>query len=169
MGGHCDAGLRLCRRDVPHVSGVLLYRQVVVSIGRASATSACSMSSADDLAAGWSQWGVTCEQWANRGKGGFTYTRSITWAYDSPTCREIDVDAFVLVDPSGFIPVGTPLYGDETCTPPVVGDVDPSSFVYGLAWTSGGQDVANGICRAGNSDPDLVAARQPGNLYICGV
>lgn len=138
------------------------------SVGRASATSACSMSSADDLAAGWSQWGATWEQWANSGKGGFTCTRSITWANDSPTCTEIDVNSFVLVDPSGFIPVGTPYYGDGTCTPPLVGTVG-FPYVYGLAWTSGDQDTANGICRAGNSLPGLVASRSAGNLYICGV
>jgi len=52
------------------------------SQGRASADAACPTSTAADLAAGWSEWNRSYEMWMNGGKGGWTCTRSITWAKD---------------------------------------------------------------------------------------
>jgi hypothetical protein len=143
------------------------------SVGRASANGACSTSSAADLSAGWSQW-------ANGGKGGYTCTRSVTWALDAPTeapmpagdCTLIG-DAFVVLDPSGFIPFGAPVYLEQTCTPPAPNTIgegenrDDSAARYGLAWTTAGQAAADAICRAGNSLPYLVAFNVDENVYFC--
>lgn len=158
------------------------------SVGRSSANGACVTSSAEDLAAGWSQWSSSWEQWANDGKGGYTCTRSITWALEEPTdapasagrCTLI-VEGFFVLDPSGFIPFGAPIYDNESCTPPeddTLGgseeDRDTSNVRYGLAWTSGGQAAANAICQAGNSSPYVTANQYlelelewPGDLYFC--
>jgi hypothetical protein len=150
------------------------------SVGRASANGACSTSSAADLSAGWSQWASSWEQWANGGKGGYTCTRSVTWALDAPTeapmpagdCTLIG-DAFVVLDPSGFIPFGAPVYLEQTCTPPAPNTIgegenrDDSAARYGLAWTTAGQAAADAICRAGNSLPYLVAFNVDENVYFC--
>jgi len=63
----------------PAVANKVWYQ----SVGRASATAACEKSSSTDLAAGWTQWAPSWEQWVNGGKGGFVCNRQITWAYDS--------------------------------------------------------------------------------------
>jgi hypothetical protein len=144
------------------------------SVSRASAATACSTSSADELAAGWwSQWAPSWEQWANGGKGGFTCARSITWAFDSPAdaptdatvlvgvcmlleeATDSDPDLFVLVDPSGFIPDGAPYFDNENCAPP---ESDFLGLPYGAAVTSGGEAAAIAICRAGNPGGGLVSA-----------
>ena len=53
------------------------------SLGRSSAAAACEKSTSSDLAAGWTQWAPSWEQWANNSKGGFVCSRQITWLYDS--------------------------------------------------------------------------------------
>lgn len=50
------------------------------SVGRASATATCQDSSSSDLATGWTVWHPIWEQWMNRGAGGFTCSRALTWA-----------------------------------------------------------------------------------------
>ena len=54
------------------------------SVGRASATAPCEKSTATELAAGWTNWAPSWEQWANDSMGGFVCSRQITWAYDTP-------------------------------------------------------------------------------------
>ena len=150
------------------------------SVGRASETVACSTSSAADLSADWSQWASSWEQWANGGKGGYTCTRSVTWALDAPTeapmpagdCTLLGEDLFVVLDPSGFIPFGAPLYSEQTCTTPfqTLGEGenrDDAATRYGLAWTSAGQAAADAICRAGNLLPYLVGFNVEEDLYFC--
>jgi len=137
------------------------------SVSRVSATAACSTSSADDLAAGWSQWGATWEQWVNGGTGGFTCARSITWALDSPMsgveCTAFR-QSFVLLDPSGFLPPDTPVYSDETCTV-IVDSIEPG---YGYVITSNGLSAAGEVCQVRNQQFNVVANLVEGDsLYAC--
>jgi hypothetical protein len=143
------------------------------SVGRVSAASACPTSSAADEAAGWSQWGGTWELWANGGTGGFTCTRSINWAFDEPTkeptsasvCTPFGGGAYILVDPSGFIPSGAPAYGNGTCSPPVV--LFLGGIPYGAAWTSGGVVEASAICQAGNPGVAGIEAMNIFSTWVC--
>jgi len=146
------------------------------SVSRASATAACSTSSADDLAAGWSQWGATWEQWVNGGKGGFTCARSITWALDAPAdeptsiggCNPIEGGmAFLLVGPSGFVTNDPPYFDNEACTLPSAGNLNAP---YGLAWTSGDEAAAIAICRAGNpGQSDITAIFSHSSWWVCHI
>lgn len=140
------------------------------SIGRAPTSSACPTLSPDDQAKGWSQWAPSWEQWANDGKGGLTCTRSITWAHDTPTsaplggCTNLG-EGFVVLDPSGFLAPGTPIYDNETCTAPEVENIGDG---FGYAVTSGGLSAATAICQAGNSSQDVSASPiDEYNLYSC--
>lgn len=54
------------------------------SVGRADATAECPKSTEVEVAAGWSQWAGSWEEWPNGGKGGYVCSRQITWAFDSP-------------------------------------------------------------------------------------
>lgn len=144
------------------------------SIGRASAEAACPTDSPEDLTAGWTPWGASWEQWNNNNQGGYVCSRQITWAYDAPVavCTEIADSLFVLLNPSGFIPDGTPEFVDAACT---VDDGSPTSTINGLgyAFTSGGQDAANAICAAAwASIRDrwvVLAGGRAGDLYPCEV
>jgi hypothetical protein len=53
------------------------------SVGRASADAECPKLTADEVAAGWSEWAPSWAQWANDGKGGHVCDRSVTWAFDA--------------------------------------------------------------------------------------
>jgi len=63
----------------PAVANKVWYQ----SVGRASETAACEKSTVAELAAGWTDWAPSWEQWVNGGKGGFVCNRQITWAFDS--------------------------------------------------------------------------------------
>lgn len=75
----------------PHASADQVWHQAV---GRTSADSSCPNSTVDDVAAGWSQWGASWEQWPNSGNGGYACTRSITWAKDSTGagCAQVEIN-----------------------------------------------------------------------------
>lgn len=67
------------------------------SFGRESATAPCVVPTELDIPwqSNWNPnekaWTPTWEQWANGGKGGWTCTRSITWAPGSQTIIQIIV------------------------------------------------------------------------------
>jgi len=73
---------------------------------------------------GWSQWGQSWERWPNGGTGGWTCTRSITWARDSaapdgahiPCSAWTTPDHFLRFDGVNALPIGTELYSDADCT-----------------------------------------------------
>jgi hypothetical protein len=69
------------------------------SQGRVSADAACPSSDAADLETGWSQWNKSYEMWMNHGQGGWTCTRSVTWAKDAIIAAVEDV---VTPHPSGL-------------------------------------------------------------------
>lgn len=109
-------------------------------------------------------WHPSWEQWANRGTGGWTCTRSITWARDSGTaevrnvnpCTFIGFGAYVFLDPTGFIPFDTQTYQDASCA---VAGALAGNAPYGYAFTSSGDLAAQAICRIGNSISFLDASR----------
>ena len=92
------------------------------SVGRVSATADCPKSSPDELAAGWSQWGPSWEQWMTGGKGGFVCSRKITWARDKPLypsayCEFMSARESVYVQFNGgyWLPFNYPVYTSSTC------------------------------------------------------
>ena len=96
------------------------------AFGRTSANSACPNSSADDVAAGWTQWGASWEQWPNSGTGGFTCTRTITWAKDSTGagCAQVEINTDPDVPGWGnfgsgyFVPRLSTKFIDPSCSVP---------------------------------------------------
>lgn len=58
----------------------------IQGVQRPSADAACPASTGPAPQSGWivTDWTPSWEQWANGGTGGWTCTRSITWAKDSP-------------------------------------------------------------------------------------
>ena len=139
------------------------------SISRGSENAACPSLSQADVDAGWSPWASSWEQWSNSGKGGYVCSRSITWAYDEPapvvTCTLIFEGQYVLLDPSGFFPDGTIVYGDELCS----NAIDTANSELGFAFTDAGQSAADAICTAASPalDPAPYAYPVAGSLYIC--
>ena len=118
------------------------------SIGRASAESPCPTTSAEQLAAGWTQWGPTWEKWPNGETGGWTCTRSITWAIDPPAhvtnarCAAwTSPDRFLWFDGVNALPIGTQLYSDADCT-----TLSGSRTVYYWAVFAGTREEAQIIC-----------------------
>jgi hypothetical protein len=82
------------------------------SVGRHSVDVTCPTSTEADLAAGWSAWGASWEQWPNGGKGGYVCTRSITWAHDTQTQVHVGAgcvlyDADVMDTSDGYVDFGT--------------------------------------------------------------
>ena len=120
----------------------------IQAVGRVSAVDGCVSSSADDLAAGWTNWAGSWEQWMNSGTGGYTCTRSITWAKDSAIW-----DACVRLSPSGsswylfsgnrFLPFGAPAYDDASCA-----SLDVGASLYQDVAYAGSLPEAQAICEA---------------------
>lgn len=67
----------------------------IQSVQRPSAEAACPTSSGPVSQSGWvvTDWSASWELWANGGTGGWTCTRSITWAKDTPVPDTTDPDA----------------------------------------------------------------------------
>ena len=144
----------------------------VQSYQRASQSSACTAQPGETpWQASWgsdSSWTPSWEQWANGGRGGWTCTRSITWAHEESTpvsqCTQQSQSSYVFLDPSGFIPFDAQTYYNAACTEPgYIAGNQP----YGYAFTSNGQDAATAICQIGNSSNSVFANRVDGNLYYC--
>ena len=95
------------------------------AVGRPTAASACPTDSAADVAAGWTAWSGSWEQWANGGRGGYVCQRSIVWAKSSPAgsgaqtpigCQQFADGLWIDfgVDPAG--PGGSTIWTDADCT-----------------------------------------------------
>ncbi len=122
-------------------------------------------------------WHPGWEQWANGGKGGWTCSRSITWAHDaaddvpafpSGTCLYdgvaiVSLDYYVDFQGSWFVPLLSPMYSDPQCTIPVDQVVTNSFAVYAPA----GHDQASAFCR--QLAPGTVAdgPQSADNVYRC--
>jgi hypothetical protein len=128
------------------------------SVGRPSADAPCPTSDAADLEAGWSAWTGSWEQWANDGTGGWTCSRSITWAKDSPppaaagdpvmvsnclAAEDAGPDVGLLYLQFGAddsLPPDTVLYSDNSC-------LEVSIYTTGLWFvTAANDDAAQVIC-----------------------
>ena len=145
------------------------------SIGRASAQAACPSSSASDTTLGWSAWEPSWETWADEGQGGWTCTRSITWALSTPPpsgeqppgCIQIRVSAAWYLDfGSGYF-VPRDSEATTSCTPPAsLAGITAWAYVYATDMT-----VAETRCKEGLAD-DLASVEPVvglQNVYICGV
>lgn len=149
------------------------------SVGRASADAPCPDSDPALLALGWSKWAPSYEQWPNNGQGGWTCTRSITWAKSTPPgltvggeanpslCVEVfrfDAENAQYLDfaLSRALPSGSPIYTDRFCT----SDTEPTGYDFVLVPTGGDPDLA---CRDGFG-AEYVSGRDEdwqSNIYDC--
>ena len=107
----------------PVVSADQVWHQ---SFGRASAASACPTPSPVEVAAGWTPWGASWEQWPNNGNGGFTCSRAITWA-KHPTgagCTQVQMNLGQVTAGWGnfgsgyFLPIRSVSFSDPDCAVP---------------------------------------------------
>jgi len=146
------------------------------SVGRASATATCQDSSATELAAGWTVWRPIWEQWMNRGTGGFTCSRALTWAKSSPAsggggggaagCQQITLGPikYASFGANNFIAANSPTYTSASCTGSSTADSD------NLAYASS-QANADAICvaqkGAGWSADAIDHASRPTNIWKC--
>lgn len=144
------------------------------SVGRASAEAVCPASDSADVAAGWSEWTASWEQWPNDGAGGYVCSRVITWAKDT---RPPGIGSeCVLVTPSAVsgngednywlytgedpLPPTATGYVDATCT---IGSGDPAnawSFLYSDSGT------AAALCQSLASLDGRQWTYQP-RLWVC--
>jgi hypothetical protein len=137
------------------------------SIGRASQDSPCPTSTALDLVEGWSEWGSSWEKWPKAGTGGWTCTRSITWAKDSGrsyTCAAWTAANLLLkFDGVNALPIGTPLYSDADCT-----TLSGSSTDYYWAVYASTVEGAQTICDRVTGDRTHVAFNRLGMDIVLG-
>ncbi len=121
---------------------------------------------------GWTgspEWTPTWEQWPNNGAGGWTCTRSITWAKDAPMPTYPSIHC-VQGSPTewvdflgGFnLPIGSPDYvADPTCTTPtgVIG--------FNIVYAPEGPSQAEELCQVAFGVPMLRGFNF--DVYACGV
>lgn len=105
------------------------------SIGRASSEASCYTSTTSDLAAGWTNWAPSWEQWANNSKGGFVCNRQITWAYDSAPPSATDS---VL----SFLSLCRTTSGGSIPTPCALGTYGPGGGLIFLITSGGTYEMA---------------------------
>lgn len=159
----------------PTVSADEIWYQ---SVGRSGATATCQDSSASDMAAGWTVWRPTWEQWMNRGTGGFTCSRAITWAKSSTEagaggggggaagCQIITTATphrWVIFGASNFLAIGSTKYSDSSCST-ANGTTSPTNLVYAAS-----NAAAAVICRTQLNDPSYGAngIGVPANIFNC--
>jgi hypothetical protein len=95
------------------------------AVGRPTAASACPTDSAADVAAGWTAWSGSWEQWANGGRGGYVCQRSIVWAKSSPAgsgaqtpigCQQFADGLWIDFGVDPAVPGGSTIWTDADCT-----------------------------------------------------
>ena len=141
------------------------------SVGRTSQNSPCQTSNVIDIATGWTNWAGSYEQWPNGGRGGWTCTRSLLWANDSPIVQIVTGAGCVLANQQlgtyanfgngSFLASSAPAYSNSSCT-------STNSFyipelVYATTYAA-----ADAICRARVTGTN--ASTQPWtapNIYVC--
>jgi hypothetical protein len=98
----------------------------VQSYQRASQTEECATQVGESpWQANWgtdSSWKPSWEQWANKGTGGWTCTRSIVWARSAPAhpsaeCISLNLSSYHINFQSGwFLPASALVYLNPTCS-----------------------------------------------------
>ncbi|HEY7822434.1 MAG TPA: hypothetical protein VIG24_06365, partial [Acidimicrobiia bacterium] len=147
---------------------------------RASADAPCDIPAVEGEMAGWSDWGPSWAQWPHDGQGGWVCTRSITWAHGSSrssSSEGSDSSASCITGFNGtefwdftgtnWLPIGTPLYADATCTTPLN---DGSPVVSGnVTVLADSEEAADAICAAEAPKPraGLVGDGADPRLYYC--
>ena len=137
------------RRLLASLTGVLLVAGALVgatsaaadsiqvqSYQRAGQSAACTaLPGETPWLAAWgedSSWHPTWEQWANGGKGGWTCTRSITWAFFTPDtepthpsagCIERGFGQYVNFQGGWYLAAAT-AYEDASCLVPIYNPLD---------------------------------------------
>ena len=142
------------------------------SVGRISQNSPCQASNVIDIATGWTNWTGSYEQWPNGGRGGWTCTRSLLWANDSPIIQIVTGAGCVLADTQAgsyanfgnqnFLAGSAPSYSDAACT--TTNAFYIPELVYGTTLAA-----ADAVCAA-NVPGRNNAASQPWsapNVYVC--
>jgi hypothetical protein len=152
----------------PMVSADQVWHQ---AFGRTSANSTCPNPSAEDVASGWTQWAASWEQWPNGGNGGYTCTRSITWAQDSTGagCAQVQMNINQVTALWGnfgngyFLPYQSTSFIDQACS--VSSGYWNADIVFATDHTLAAQRCAAAV-------PGTVASRLnflAPNIYICDV
>ena len=159
----------------PAVSADEIWYQ---SVGRASATATCQDSSSSDLATGWTVWRPIWEQWMNRGAGGFTCSRALTWAKSSPAtggggggggvvaCKQIRSSGGALYVANFGVEtlraLGSTQYSNSGCT--ATSGTTVIDLIY--ASTAG---TATTICTAFNNTYSIVLVTGLTDVYSCSL
>lgn len=152
----------------------------IQQVQRASADAPCDIPEVEGEMAGWSDWGPSWAQWPHDGQGGWVCTRSITWAHGSSrssSSEGSDSSASCITGFNGtefwdftgtnWLPIGTPLYADATCTTPLN---DGSPVVSGnVTVLADSEEAADAICAAEAPKPraGLVGDGADPRLYYC--
>ena len=151
----------------------------IQQVQRENADAPCDIPAVEGEAAGWSDWGPSWAQWPHDGQGGWVCTRSITWAQgaaqggvasgDSGGSCITGFNGTEFWDFSGvnWLPIGTPLYSDSTCTTPLN---DGAPVVSGqVTVLADSEEAADAICLANAPKPraGLVGDGADPRLYYC--
>ncbi len=142
------------------------------SVGRPSADAPCPVTSAKDSAAGWSPWVATWEQWPNGGDGGFTCTRSVTWAYESDAgsgpvypsggCERRTQNTWVNFLGGWSLPAFSAGYGMPDCTN-YLGAID-----LPLVYAPDGEQQASMLCEEAFGTTDALNG-SGGAVWVCPI
>jgi hypothetical protein len=152
----------------------------VQSYQRASQSEACAAQAGETpWEAAWgvdSSWAPSWEQWANGGTGGWTCTRSITWAKDTARASLGCTQFQFAVNPSlaewvdfgsGHVaPPGSLIYVDSDCT---VLAPDPQLVPYMAVVWAADSDAAAALClmTVPQSNAEHSELRNPTSIYVC--
>ena len=145
------------------------------SVGRASATATCQDSTSSELATGWTVWRPIWEQWMNRGAGGFTCSRALTWAKSSTAggggggvvaCKQIRSSGGALYVANFGVDtlraLGSTQYSNSGCT--ATSGTTVIDLIY--ASTAG---TATTICTALNNTYSIVLVTGLTDVYSCSL
>jgi len=117
---------------------------------------------------GWTgspNWTPSWEQWPNNEQGGWTCTRSITWAKDgqppfpSGACIQGSPDEWVQFNGGWSLPVGSPDYDDAACT------TASTTIIYDIVYAPSGWDAAALCVQAFGTAQDFGNFGYP--VYTC--
>lgn len=163
----------------------------IQAIERPSAGAPCPASTGPDSENGWivSAWTPSWERWANGGAGGWTCTRSIAWAFNSPapelppvpdgdtgaedpedpadppasTCLVyIDGTYWIDIAPGSLIPLpASVLYLNDGCTGSAI-QLNGTGYVV----STSSDAAAAGLCGGGYTIADVPGNADP-SLFFC--
>jgi hypothetical protein len=119
---------------------------------------------------GWTgspDWSASWEKWPSDGHGGWTCTRSITWAKDGPApfpsgaCIQGSPDEWLQFNGGWSLPVGAADYDDAECT------VSSATIAWDVVYAPSGWDATALCVEAFGTAEDLFNFGYP--VYGCRV